>query len=63
MLSDHAFTVEKGDCLRVDVAGADASKFIPHTNFKGPFVEQAASCVAHNAIIPGKCAFYIPIRK
>ena len=60
-LSDHAFAIEKGDRLRVDVAGANVSTFIPHTNFKGPFVEQARSRVAHNAVLPGKSMLAIPV--
>ena len=60
-LSDHAFAIEKGDRLRVDVTGANVSTFIPHTNFKGPFVEQSKSRVAHNAVLPGKCKLSIPV--
>ena len=59
-LSDHAFRLEKGDCLRLDVAGANVAAFIPHTNFKGPFVEQAKSRVAHNAVVAEKCALVLP---
>ena len=60
-LSDHAFAIEKGDRLRMDVAGANVATFIPHTNFKGPFAEQKVSRVAHNAVIAGKSILTIPV--
>ena len=60
-LSDHAFAIEEGDRLRVDVAGANVTTFIPHTNFKGPFVEQTQSRIAHNAVLAEKCVFTIPV--
>ncbi len=60
-LSDHAFMVEKGDCLRVDIAGANADSFIPHTNFKGPFVEQTKSRTAHNVVFPARCMLTLPV--
>ena len=62
-LSDHAFAIEKGDRLRVDVAGANVSTFIPHTNFKGPFIEQSQSRIAHNAVLTGKCVLTIPVEE
>ncbi len=63
ILSDHAFAIEKGDCLRVDIAGANVSGFIPHTNFKGPFAEQAKSRTATNSVFPGRCMLTIPVEK
>lgn len=63
VLSDHAFAIEKGDRLRVDVAGANVSTFIPHTNFKGPFIEQSQSRIAHNAVLTGKCVLTIPVEE
>ena len=61
VLSDHAFAIEEGDRLRMDVAGANVATFIPHTNFKGPFAEQKVSRVAHNAVIAGKSILTIPV--
>ena len=60
-LSDHAFVIEEGDCLRVDVAGANAEAFIPHTNFKGPFAEQTKSRVAHDTLFPAGCSLVLPV--
>ena len=62
-LSDHAFAIEKGDCLRVDVAGANAEAFIPHTNFKGPFAEQSRSRKARNSIFPTRSLLTLPIEQ
>ena len=60
-LSDHAFVIEEGDRLRVDVAGANAEAFIPHTNFKGPFVEQTKSRVAQDTLFPAGCSLVLPV--
>ena len=62
-LSDHAFMIEEGDRLRMDVAGANANAFVPHTNFKGPFAKQRESRIAHNAVIPGRSILTLPVLK
>ena len=61
-LSDHAFRLEAGDRLRVDVAGANAEAFVPHTNFRGPFAEQASSRAAHNSLVAERCTLTLPVR-
>ena len=47
--ADHAFRLEKGDRLRVDVASACAH-FAPHGNVRGPQYLVREPKVAHNAI-------------
>ncbi len=47
--ADHAFRLEKGDQLRVDVASAN-SQFAPHGNVKGLQSEVREPKVAHNAV-------------
>ncbi len=47
--ADHAFRLEKGDCLRVDVASA-CRQFAPHGNVKGLQATVREPKVAHNAI-------------
>ena len=47
--ADHAFRLEKGDVLRVDVSSA-CSQFAPHGNVAGLQSEVRAPKVAHNAI-------------
>lgn len=53
LLSDHVFRLEKGERLRVEVAGASAKQFVPHANYKGPFNLQAKCRVAHNEVLGG----------
>lgn len=62
-LSDHAFVINAGDRIRVDVAGASPSQFVPHTNYRGPFHEQAQSKVAHNVIVAGRSWLVLPTVK
>lgn len=52
-LSDHAFLLKKDERLRLEVAGASADQFVPHTNQRGPFHLQAKSRIAHNEVLGG----------
>lgn len=47
--ADHAFRLEKGDVLRVDVASACA-QFAPHSNVKGDQFAVREPKVAHNRV-------------
>jgi predicted acyl esterase len=47
--ADHAFRLEKGDRLRVDVSGA-CEHFAPHPNVKGPLFRERNPKVAFNRI-------------
>ena len=47
--ADHAFRLEKGDCLRVDVAGACAH-FAPHPNVAGDPFRANAPKIANNRV-------------
>ncbi len=49
LLADHAFRLEKGDQLRVDVASA-SNQFAPHGNVKGPQYAVREPKVAHNSV-------------
>ncbi|MBR2837511.1 MAG: CocE/NonD family hydrolase [Kiritimatiellae bacterium] len=49
--ADHAFRLEKGDVLRVDVASAN-SQFAPHPNVAGDAFSCADPKVAHNTVFP-----------
>ena len=51
--ADHAFRLEKGDQLRVDVASA-CSQFAPHGNVKGLQCAVREPKVAHNAVDAGQ---------
>ena len=47
--ADHAFRLERGDVLRVDVASA-SSQFAPHANVKGDQFAVRGPKVAHNRV-------------
>ena len=47
--ADHAFRLEKGDVLRVDVSSG-CSQFAPHGNVKGLQAAVRTPKVAHNAV-------------
>jgi predicted acyl esterase len=56
--ADHAFRLEKGDRLRVDVAGASAH-FAPHPNVAGDAFKAKTSRVAHNQVFAGESKLII----
>ena len=47
--ADHAFRLEKGDVLRVDVSSG-CSQFAPHGNVKGLQATVRTPKVAHNSV-------------
>ena len=49
--ADHAFRLEKGDLLRVDVSSAN-SQFAPHPNVAGDTFACSSPKVAHNTVYP-----------
>jgi len=51
--SDHAFRIQKGERLRLDVSSS-CSHFLPHTNVKGLQSAQREPKVARNAVVTGK---------
>ena len=48
---EHAFVLEKGDKLRLDISSACWPTFLPHTNYKGDQYKQATVKQANNTII------------
>ena len=59
--ADHAFRLEKGDALRVDVASANPS-FAPHPNVAGDAFACANPKVARNTVFPGRSFIELPCR-
>lgn len=57
--ADHAFRLEKGDRLRVDVASA-CSQFAPHGNLKGLQSAVREPKVAHNTIDANRSFLALP---
>lgn len=60
--ADHAFRLEKGDVLRVDVASG-CSQFAPHGNVKGLQSQVREPKIAHNTIHATKSTLTLPCRR
>lgn len=60
-LSDHAFKIARGERLRLDVAGACANQFVPHTNFRGAFNVQARTRVSHSTVRSNLSFVMLPV--
>ncbi len=58
--ADHAFRLEKGDVLRVDVASA-CSQFVPHPNVVGDAFACTQPRVARNTVFPERSALSLPV--
>ena len=48
---EHAFTVEKGDRLRLDISSSCWPNFVPHTNLPGDRFYHTSSKVANNTVV------------
>lgn len=59
--ADHAYRLEPGDVLRVDVSSG-ASCFQPHPNVPGNPSLARETRVAHNAILPAECVIAFPCK-
>ena len=57
--ADHAFRLEKGDVLRVDVASGN-SQFAPHPNVSGDAFAQKEPKVARNTVYPSRSFLVLP---
>ena len=58
--ADHAFRLEKGDELRVDVSSAN-SQFSPHPNVAGDAFACAEPKVARNTVFPERSFVVLPV--
>ena len=47
---EHAFLVKKGEKIRVDISSSAFPLYVPHTNQKGLFSEQATAKIANNTV-------------
>ena len=57
--TDHAFRLEPGDVLRVDVASA-STQYAPHTNVKGEQWAIREPKVAHNTVFAAESELVLP---
>lgn len=60
---EHAFVVKKGERIRIDISSSAYPRFIPHTNQRGPFIEQSSAKVATNTVYLDQSYIEIPTSK
>lgn len=60
---EHAFLLEKGECLRVDICSTDDNVYVSHTNMKGPYYLQTESQVATNCVYLNDSKLFLPIEQ
>ena len=60
---EHAFVIRKGEKLRIDISSSAYPMYVPHTNKKGLFSEQASAKVAQNTVYLYESYIDIPIRR
>ena len=48
---EHAFLLQKGERIRVDIASSAYPYYVPHTNRRGLFSEQVTTKVAANTVV------------
>ena len=60
---DHAFVIQKGERLRIDISSSAFPHYVRHTNRKGLFSAQTETKVAHNTVILKDSYLEIPVEK
>ena len=58
---EHAFLVKKGQRLRVDIASADKSHYVRHTNCKGHYALQTETKIATNTVYIPEAVLTLPV--
>ena len=58
---EHAFVVQKGERLRIDISSSAFPHYVRHTNQKGPYALQKTAIIAHNTVMIGKSVLNLPI--
>lgn len=58
---EHAFLLNKGDSLRIDIAATDANVYVPHTNQKGAYSIQTEAKIAVNTVYLEASQLILPI--
>lgn len=57
---EHAFLIQKGERLRIDISSADNAHYVRHTNQKGLYSEQTTAKIAHNTVYLHKSFLTLP---
>ena len=57
---EHAFLIQKGERLRIDISSADNAHYVRHSNQKGLYSEQTTAKIAHNTVYLHKSFLTLP---
>ena len=60
---EHAFVIGKGEKLRIDISSSAFPHYVPHTNQRGLYCEQATAKVATNTVFLEQSYIELPILK
>lgn len=60
---EHAFLIEAGDALRIDVAATDQSTYAPHSNRRGAYAEQDRTEIAQNTVYLAESRLILPVEE
>ena len=58
---EHAFVIQKGEKLRIDISSSAFPHYVRHTNNKGLFSEQTTAKIAYNTVVLDESYIEIPI--
>lgn len=58
---EHAFVIQKGERLRIDISSAAYPHYVRHTNQAGPYALQQTAKIAHNTVILDESNLTLPI--
>ena len=58
---EHAFVIQKGEKLRIDISSSAYPLYVRHTNKKGLFSEQVTARIADNTVILNKSYIELPV--
>jgi len=58
---EHAFVIQKGEKLRIDISSSAYPHYVRHTNHKGLFSEQRTAKIADNTVLLDESYIEIPI--
>ena len=58
---EHAFVIRKGEKIRIDISSSAFPYYVPHTNQRGLFSEQATARVANNTVELHESYIELPI--
>ena len=60
---EYAFLLEKGECLRIDIASTDNNTYVCHTNQEGPYGLQTKTTIAQNKVDLRRSVIILPLEE